>query len=138
MKKCTCCGKEYPDEATVCERDAEPLYDPNAPKPPAKAGVTKKSSASVSLMLAGISHLCWLIPMIAGNQVFHVGNQGVAELIPLIGLPVAIVAIVFAVRGFKTKAGLAIAGLIVSIIAIMACVAAVFALPGPLQPMIGM
>jgi hypothetical protein len=25
MKKCTYCGKRYPDEATVCETDANPL-----------------------------------------------------------------------------------------------------------------
>ena len=25
MKKCTCCGKEYADEATICEIDANPL-----------------------------------------------------------------------------------------------------------------
>lgn len=25
MKKCTYCGKEYPDEVTVCELDANPL-----------------------------------------------------------------------------------------------------------------
>jgi len=33
MKKCTYCGKEYPDEATVCELDEEPLIDPSTPKP---------------------------------------------------------------------------------------------------------
>jgi uncharacterized membrane protein len=33
MKKCTYCGKEYPDEVEVCERDSERLVDPNAPKP---------------------------------------------------------------------------------------------------------
>ena len=27
MKKCSYCGKEYPDDATVCERDALPLVD---------------------------------------------------------------------------------------------------------------
>jgi hypothetical protein len=33
MKKCTYCGKEYPDEATVCQLDQQPLVDPAAPKP---------------------------------------------------------------------------------------------------------
>jgi hypothetical protein len=37
MKKCTYCGKEYPDEATVCEFDANPLVatkGANAAPPP--------------------------------------------------------------------------------------------------------
>ena len=31
MKKCPYCGKEYPDEATVCIIDAHPLIDPSKP-----------------------------------------------------------------------------------------------------------
>ncbi len=34
MKKCTHCGKEYPDGVLVCEHDAWPLMDPNAPNSP--------------------------------------------------------------------------------------------------------
>jgi len=34
MKKCSYCGKEYPDTATVCDIDAHPLVEPNAPAPP--------------------------------------------------------------------------------------------------------
>jgi hypothetical protein len=33
MKKCSYCGKEYPDTATVCDIDAHPLLDPNPPAP---------------------------------------------------------------------------------------------------------
>ncbi len=34
MKKCTYCGKEAPDDATVCPLDGEPVVDPAAaPKP---------------------------------------------------------------------------------------------------------
>lgn len=33
MKKCSYCGKEFPDTATVCDVDAQPLADPNAPAP---------------------------------------------------------------------------------------------------------
>jgi hypothetical protein len=33
MKKYTYCGKEYPDEAEICERDGERLVDPTAPRP---------------------------------------------------------------------------------------------------------
>jgi membrane protease YdiL (CAAX protease family) len=31
MKKCPYCGKEYPDEATICNIDAHPLFDPSKP-----------------------------------------------------------------------------------------------------------
>lgn len=33
MKKCTYCGGEASDEATVCPMDGQPLLDPNAPPP---------------------------------------------------------------------------------------------------------
>ena len=33
MKKCTYCGKEYPDEATVCAIDHEPLVAKTPPAP---------------------------------------------------------------------------------------------------------
>jgi len=33
MKKCSYCGKEYPDTATVCDIDAQPLVDAIAPDP---------------------------------------------------------------------------------------------------------
>jgi len=33
MKKCSYCGKEFPDTATVCDIDGRPLLDPNAPVP---------------------------------------------------------------------------------------------------------
>jgi hypothetical protein len=33
MKKCTYCGKEYSDEAHVCETDGERLVDENSPNP---------------------------------------------------------------------------------------------------------
>jgi len=34
MKRCSYCGKEHPDDATVCDRDGEPLVDPAKPLPP--------------------------------------------------------------------------------------------------------
>jgi len=33
MKKCSYCGKEYPDNATRCSVDEQPLLDPTAPPP---------------------------------------------------------------------------------------------------------
>jgi hypothetical protein len=38
MKKCTYCGKEYPDDKLICEVDARPLFDPTAP-PAYRSGV---------------------------------------------------------------------------------------------------
>ena len=42
MKKCTYCGKEYPDEATVCPLDQEPLVAkiPPAPEVPPVGSAT--------------------------------------------------------------------------------------------------
>ena len=47
MKKCTYCGKENPEEATVCERDGQPLIDPNA------ASQEKTNNMSFWTMLFG-------------------------------------------------------------------------------------
>ncbi len=37
MKKCPYCGKEFPDDASVCDLDGQPLVDPNAPGPSSDA-----------------------------------------------------------------------------------------------------
>ena len=42
MKKCSYCGKEFPDTATVCDIDGRPLVDPNAPEPPSQTPRTRK------------------------------------------------------------------------------------------------
>jgi asparagine N-glycosylation enzyme membrane subunit Stt3 len=77
--------------------------------------------------------------MVAGDKVFHSGNQGFAELVPLAGLPLGIIAMYYAVKGIKgSKPGIAVAGLVLSIIAIMLCFAVVVAMPGPMQPLLGM
>jgi hypothetical protein len=45
MKKCTYCGKEYPDEATVCPLDQEPLV---AQIPPASEVPTVSSATTTA------------------------------------------------------------------------------------------
>src|SRR5271170_5494163 len=43
MKQCTYCGKEYPDEASVCAIDAQPLRDVVPPLPaPSPSPVSEK------------------------------------------------------------------------------------------------
>lgn len=44
MKKCAYCGKEYPDDATVCVLDAQDLVDPNAPEAPKPRPISKSNS----------------------------------------------------------------------------------------------
>lgn len=141
--KCPSCRERVFEaaEATGGERDPEPLIAPNPPKLPPKAGGVSRSAsgASPSLKLAALAHVLWFIPMTAGNRVLHVGNQGFAQLIPLIGILAAILAIFYAVRGFKgPKVGLAIAGLVLGILAFILCTSAIVALPGPLQPLLRM
>ncbi len=43
MRNCKYCGKEYPDEVTVCELDGSPLVDPNVATP---SPVTKPEQSS--------------------------------------------------------------------------------------------
>jgi hypothetical protein len=50
MKKCTYCGKEFPDTASVCDLDGRPLADPGAPD---SSSQTPRSS-EVSLPLPWI------------------------------------------------------------------------------------
>jgi hypothetical protein len=60
MKRCPYCGKEYPDEATVCELDANPLVASKAaiavPHPIAEMTWLDKKFAHMSdPLLGGIS-----------------------------------------------------------------------------------
>jgi hypothetical protein len=58
MKKCKYCGKEYPDEATVCELDANPLVASKvattAPPPTAEMTWLDKQFANMSGGMLGI------------------------------------------------------------------------------------
>jgi hypothetical protein len=59
MKQCTYCGKEYPDEASVCAIDGEPLRDvtPQLPIPPALPTVTPQNIARGTLSLGSFIKL---------------------------------------------------------------------------------
>ena len=59
MKQCSYCGKEYPDDASVCSTDAEPLREV-VPKSPIKPKLPKKSDfISLETMLI------WAIVIVA-------------------------------------------------------------------------
>jgi hypothetical protein len=45
MKKCAYCGKEYPDDATICAIDQTPLTPDGQPPAPVAAAAPKKSGA---------------------------------------------------------------------------------------------
>ena len=65
MKKCTYCGKEYSDEATVCELDANPLVATKsakaAPTPTVEmTGLNKLFSNSSGIFFWGLdARLLW-------------------------------------------------------------------------------
>jgi hypothetical protein len=64
MKECTYCGKEYPDNATVCELDANPLVTKGANaalSPEVKmTGLDKMFADSPSIFLWGLdARLLW-------------------------------------------------------------------------------
>jgi hypothetical protein len=71
MKKCPYCGKEYPDEASVCAIDQEPLES----DPPTLGQVTDGKALSTNcrgpLMWIGLCFLvtavCYWWPTLAGN-----------------------------------------------------------------------
>lgn len=52
MKKCTWCGKEQTDEATVCEFDGQPLVEPPATKPQPPADSSQRSNKGVRSAVA--------------------------------------------------------------------------------------
>ena len=62
MKKCTYCGKEQPQEATVCAFDGQPLVDPDAPKPTPTENQTdtpkkRKLSYGIVLLIIAVLHI---------------------------------------------------------------------------------
>jgi len=76
MKKCTYCGKEYPDEASICANDAQPLRDVAAPSPPTAPSIPVSETREIidsehirllaifhfilaGLSLVGIAFLCF-------------------------------------------------------------------------------
>lgn len=71
MKKCTYCGKEYPDEATVCTVDQRPLADANpaaAPAPKraaeARSGLPVKPALMTQLRSLHLYLGCIFAPML--------------------------------------------------------------------------
>ena len=56
MKKCTHCGKTYPDEVLICEQDAWPLVDTNAPDapPPPVMPPPSRLNYGIVLMLVAV------------------------------------------------------------------------------------
>jgi len=56
MKKCTDCGKEYPDETQVCAIDQEPLQS-DAPTPASESEITIQTPTEISVPINGESDL---------------------------------------------------------------------------------
>lgn len=56
MKECTYCGKEYPDEAMVCQIDAQPLRSKIPKKTPAPTSERRTIVDSEHLKLLAIFH----------------------------------------------------------------------------------
>jgi len=91
MKKCTYCGKEVPDDVTVCPVDGNPVVDRAAPQKPTSntsdqevasvvpdevRGLNRGRTLGVFLMLAAV-----IFPVVCFQRVFinaeaHVQNNG--------------------------------------------------------------
>lgn len=77
MKTCGYCGKEYPDEATVCERDAQPLVDPAAPNPPPPPSSNERPKPTGLLNPWVVGLVCGVVGALLfspANWGIHLGN----------------------------------------------------------------
>jgi hypothetical protein len=84
MKKCAYCGKEYPDEATACAIDGEPLghFAPSSGIPP--------SSVMSIMVYAVLSTFCgvgvaWTVVATIANHMNHASGANNAD--PISGGP---------------------------------------------------
>ncbi|HLX70707.1 MAG TPA: hypothetical protein VKV04_13855 [Verrucomicrobiae bacterium] len=55
MKKCSYCGKEYSDEATLCSIDEQPLESPEGQE---RTGISRRTVIIWSVVI-GLGLLCW-------------------------------------------------------------------------------
>lgn len=93
MKKCTWCGKEYPDEATACEVDSQPLTSLCPPSiPPADApAFTTRAHWPGRALLFGTTLLVVVNMLIAftrsrGDLAFNLGAASSQFVIPFLGI----------------------------------------------------
>jgi hypothetical protein len=77
MKKCTYCGKEYPDDVLICPNDAWPLVDPNAPAAPPPPVMQPQSQLNYGfvLMLAAVIATIVFFVSVFQEAEASVGNQ---------------------------------------------------------------
>ncbi len=120
MKKCTYCGKEYPDETAVCDIDGQPLQSPGTEPPgslppeisPAPAGEPKQSVLGVIsfAMSVGVALLMLATFVVAG--VMNAGRiqQGQPPQ-PYAGQMIVGFGVIFLLAADVVAAGLGVAAL---------------------------
>lgn len=98
MRKCTYCGKEYPDDVNECPEDGQPLTPKPGTPPPLPPGVGMQSQASAKNgePLATTSLILGIISLVCG---------------PFFGIP-AVICGHIAVNQARGKNGKAVAGLV--------------------------
>jgi hypothetical protein len=69
MKKCTYCGKEYPDDATVCPTDGAPVTATGMIPPPAPPLPNDLTTADwlVCILCSGIGCIFGIVRLIQGK-----------------------------------------------------------------------
>jgi hypothetical protein len=87
MKKCEWCGKEYPDDVSVCEADAHDLVVVGAATPPPLAEAANSSGRPVSVTV-----IAWILLVTGGlslvTSFFTMDNPQVRELMAKSPLPI--------------------------------------------------
>lgn len=98
MKKCTYCGKEYPDAATVCAIDNEPLTGGSLfPLPdlesrmhrPSEGGQSIKRPKGVWVVTIWMFLFAGLVPFAAGLLIYF-GPPEIAPMMPLWNLAISL------------------------------------------------
>ncbi len=108
MKSCSYCGKEYPDAATVCAIDGQPLQSAITP-PPVPTVVEKNSGLGVASFAISIAVGCLMLGVFIVGGLLNAGRVERGQTYPgqmIIGL-VAI----FLLAADVLAAGLGIAAL---------------------------
>jgi hypothetical protein len=110
MKSCTYCGKEHPDEATVCSIDGQPLRSTVlTPTPPAPA--SRQTESVLGIVSFGISLAAGFLMLatFVAAGILNAGRHQYGQRYP--GQEVVGIAIILLLAADLAAAGLGIAAL---------------------------
>jgi hypothetical protein len=127
MKKCTYCGKEAPDDATVCPLDGEPVVDPAAPPKPEEQPAKKEGGLGALRRVGGLLRFyvvvrIYLAPFFAVlSFILVLASGGIVRSFLFIEavhilLTIAGIQVGIALRDIKPKAVQAVKGWLIAVL----------------------